>query len=66
MWAANLKCWVQKPYTMSKPDYPQEAWEGSERRTPTHMTRLVEAAVKEAMEEHEEKVKRHLDDSSTN
>lgn len=26
------------------------------------MTRLVEAAVKEAMEEHEEKVKKHLDD----
>ena len=62
MCAANLKCVVQKPYNMSQSDYPQKAWEGSERRTPTPMTRLVEAAVKEAMEEHEEKVKRHLDD----
>ncbi len=36
-------------------------WDGPNRRKPTRMTELVEDAVKEAMEEHEEKVRQHLD-----
>ena len=48
---------------MSRPNIHQESWDSFERRVPpSQLTALVEVAVKEAMEEHEERVKKHLDD----
>ena len=37
-------------------------WGGPERRDPTHLSMRIQLAVNEAMEEHEAKVKKHMDD----